>query len=229
MAVHVVEHEAVTTIRPAAAELWAHRVVDYHVSWTALVIGALTALSAMLAFGLVASAFGAHQAGADGDAINWTALGIGALGFAVFTAFFAYVIGGWVAGRLAGGGTQIGAAHGAMSWLVSVPLMLVLLAIGAGSSFGALTAGLGPRDRMASEPAARTEAEEAVQRGIETIANPTNQPNTPPIDPDAAAAARNAALTALALMILGITGSWLGGRMAGAQLESVLQREQPAS
>ena len=70
-------------------------------------------------------------------------MGLGALAFSVFSAFLAFVIGGWVTGKIAGIlRSEPGMLHGAISWLVSIPILVVLSGLGAGNLLGAWYAGL---------------------------------------------------------------------------------------
>lgn len=225
MAIHIEDREELEALEASAGEPWV-RGSDYPVSWPALIIGALSALCAMTVFGLIGGAFGAHQLGADGGPVDWKTLGVGALAFAVFTAFFSYAIGGWVAGKLSAGGRRRAAAHGAMAWVVSVPVMLALLSVGAGTSLGALTAGLAPAQDAPVVQEAANDAAATARQGINAAANPLEAPETPAPDPAAAAAARNAALTALTLLLLGLAGSWLAGGAAGVRGEAALENGQ---
>jgi hypothetical protein len=90
--------------------------------------------------------------------------------------------GGWVASKIAGlRRAEPAMLHGAVVWLVAVPLLLVLAALGAGWYSG-----------LAGTP-------------------PWVAPPSGPVDPDAALAARNSALGAITALLLGLTGSVIGG------------------
>jgi hypothetical protein len=79
---------------------------------------------------------------------------VGGLILAVFGAFIAFVVGGWVAGKIAGlQRSEPAMLHSAIAWLVAVPLLMVLATLGAGSFFAGWFGGLagmppGPRPRM---------------------------------------------------------------------------------
>ena len=72
------------------------------VHWSGIWVGALAALATALVFGLVGTAVGAHQVGPARAIVRLTDLGLGALIFGVLGAFFSFVVGGWVAARIAG-------------------------------------------------------------------------------------------------------------------------------
>ena len=71
------------------------------VSWSAIWVGALGATTATLIGGLLAVAFRAYDVH-PGNAVGPEDLGIGELIASVCIAFFACVIGGWAAARIAG-------------------------------------------------------------------------------------------------------------------------------
>jgi len=76
--------------------------VTWPVSWSAIWTGALAAFAGVLIFGLVGIAVGTHLLGAEHRVVDLKKIGMGALIFSVCAAFFAFVAGGWIAGRIAG-------------------------------------------------------------------------------------------------------------------------------
>jgi hypothetical protein len=182
------------------SETW----VPWPVSWSAIWVGALAAIALALLFGLVGIALGFHLLGPSGRIVDWHKFGIGALIFSVCGAFFSGVVGGWVAGKIAGIlRSEPAMLHGAIVWLVTVPLLLALAALGAGSYFGGWYGGLAGQAAWvtppsvpgpALEPAARVAAEQ-----------------------EAARVARNSALGAVTALLLGLVGSVLGGWMASGE------------
>jgi hypothetical protein len=81
--------------------------------------------------------------------------------------------------------------HGAIAWLVAVPLLVVLASMGAASYFGGWyggLAGLPPAQAFATAQA-----------------------------PEAALAARNAALAAVTVLLLGLMGGVVGGWMGSGE------------
>lgn len=182
------------------AETW----VPWPVSWSAIWVGALAAIALALLFGLVGIALGLHLLGPSGRIVDWHKFGIGALIFSVCGAFFSGGVGGWVAGKIAGIlRSEPAMLHGAIVWLVTVPLLLALAALGAGSYFGGWYGGLA---------------------GQAVWAPPPSVPS-PPLEPAARAAAeqeaarvtRNSALGAVTALLLGLVGSVLGGWMASGE------------
>jgi len=82
----------------AIHEVWHH----WPVNWTAVWVGSLAAMAAALVFGLIGLAVGAHLLGPDHRLVDLHKMGIGALIFSVCSAFFSFVLGGWLAGKVAG-------------------------------------------------------------------------------------------------------------------------------
>jgi hypothetical protein len=162
----------------------------WFVHWAAVWVGALTAVAMVLIVGLAGIALGAHQTGAR--IVKWSDVGLAALIFSVAGSFFSFVVGGWVAGKIAGvRRAETASLHGAIVWIVTVPLVLVLAALGAGSYFGGWYSGLVGTPSWVTSPAAA--------------------------DPNAAAVARNGALGALTVLLLGLMGSVLGGWLASGE------------
>ena len=154
------------------------------ISWSAVWIGVLTALAVGLVVGLAGVALGAHQEATAGD----NRMGFGELFFAVAGAFFSFVAGGWVAARIAGiWREETAALHGAIVWLLAVPLLLLLAGLGAGSFYGSWMGDLA---------------------GTPVWANPV------PVNP---IEVRNNALGAVTALLLGlmggVLGAWLGANM----------------
>jgi len=160
------------------------------VSWSAIWVGAFAALAVGLIFGLMGIALGAYQ---DAHIVNWHKFPVWALFLSVCGAFFSFVVGGWTAGKILGGGhAESAMLHGAIAWLVTVPMLLVLASFGAAGYFGVWYHGLAGTPAWVSPPVLA--------------------------DPQAAAIlARNGALGALAALLLGLVGSVVGGWMASGE------------
>jgi hypothetical protein len=168
------------------------------VAWSAIWVGALAALVAALLFGLIGISVGAHQLGQR--VTKWSELGLGTLLFSVGGAFFSFVIGGWIAARIAGlRKAENAALQGGIVWLVAVPLLLLLAAFGAASFFGGWYGGLAGTPLWASSTKVAA-------------------------DPNAAVIARNAALGSITALLLGLVGSVLGGWMASGEPMSFTYR-----
>lgn len=157
------------------------------VNWTAVFVGALTALAAALILGLIGTAIGAVtlQAGSAWDSV--TRRDVVA---AVVASFFAFAAGGWVAGKIAGARyAEPAMLHAAVSWLVALPLMVAMMGAGAGNAFGGWYGGLvSVAGRMAA--------------------------GLPPPSPESVRAGAAAALTAV---LLGLIGSVIGGWVASGE------------
>jgi hypothetical protein len=199
-------------------ETWAH----VHVNWTAVWIGALAAFCVALLFGLAAIAVGAYLLGPDHRVVDFHKMGIWALIFGVCGSFFAYIVGGWAAGKMAGIlHAEPAMLHGAFVWLVSVPLLVAAAGLGAGNFFGGWYAGLGGRPGWAAaesapftrpeHPAPNATAEEwtayrAQKAEYEEHVKQWNE-ETP-------RATRNSALGAITALLIGLVGSVIGGWLA---------------
>jgi hypothetical protein len=175
----------------SAAEYWP-------INWSSIWVGVLSAMAVALIFGLAAIAVGAHQIGPGGKAPTTGALAVAALIFSVFGAFISFVVGGWVAGKINGyRHAETDMLHGAIVWLVAVPILVALAALGAGNFFGAWFGGLA---------------------GTPVFVTPSSNVAA---DPNAAAAARNAALGAVTGLLIGLVGSVLGGWLASGERMSL--------
>jgi hypothetical protein len=158
--------------------------------WSAVWVGALTALAVGLIIGLIGYAIGAHQLTAPRTMTFRNARLLTTI-FSVGGAFFAFVAGGWVAARIVGvRRAEPAILHGVIAWLVTIPLMLALSAFGATAMFGGWYGGL--------------------------VAGPAWMA-IPPMTPELAAAVRNGAVAAVLAMLLGLIGSTLGGWMASGE------------
>ena len=125
------------------------------VSWSGVWVGALAALVVGLTIGLIGTAVGAHQV-SEGRTAR---LGVLGLIFSVAGAFFATAVGGWVAARVAGiRKSETAMLHGAIVFLVGVPIMLVLAGMGATGYLGSWYAGFGPTARTVSDAVAMRNA-----------------------------------------------------------------------
>ena len=168
-------------------------IAAWTVSWSGIWIGAFTSVVSVAILGFIGTAIGAHAASNAGRVTNFNGVGIGALAFAILAAFLAFVIGGWISARIAGWrDAPTAALHGAITWVVGMFLILGLAAFGAAFMSGWF-AGLAPA--------------------------PIGAPAAPgqPVDPNAALAARNAALAAATAMLTGLAGGVIGGWIASDQ------------
>jgi len=162
--------------------------IRWPVAWSAIWVGALTALAVGLIIGLLGFAFGANEVA---NTVDWEKLRLISAIFAVGGAFFAFVAGGWTAGRIAGiRRSEPAMLHGAIVWLVTLPLLLALAAVGIAGHWGGWYGGLGSMVPLT--------------------------PGAAP-DPDLAEATRNNALATAVALLLGLIGSVIGGWMASGE------------
>jgi hypothetical protein len=189
--VYIEEHNVVIAPGGLAVKAWP-------VYWSAIWVGALAALAVALIIGLIGAAIGAHQVGKK--VVDVHNLTLGGLIFSVAGAFFAFVVGGWAASSIAGlRRAEDAALHGVISWLVALPLFLILAAVGAGSFFGGWMGGL------AGTPVWATSS-------------------TVTADPNAAIIARNSALGAVTALLISLMGSLIGGWLASGEPMSLTYR-----
>ena len=208
------EHERAST--ESRHERWAH----CHVNWTAVWVGALSTFALVLVLGLIGVALGVHQFGPEHRWADLRKLGIAATVFGIFAAFLSAVAGGWIAGKIAGIlHSEPAMLHGAITWVVTVPLLLGASALGANGAFGGWYAGIG-RDYASAErmPFVRPEPPAAPATADELAAYRTAQTeyqhNVQQWREETPRATRNAALATVTALLLGLLGGVVGGWMA---------------
>jgi hypothetical protein len=161
--------------------------VVWPIAWSAVWVGALTALAVGLLIGLVGLAIGANEAS---EYVDWKKVHLIGLVFSVGGAFFAYVAGGWAAARIAGRvRSEPAILHGAIVWLVTIPMLLLLGALGGVGHVGGWYGGLS-----------------TIAAGSTSLS-----------DADMAEAVRNNALATAVALLLGLVGAVLGGWMASGE------------
>jgi hypothetical protein len=174
--------------RPAVATTRA----VWPINWNAVIIGAMAAIVAVVLFGLIGTAIGAQKTGVEGRITQWSGVGFFSLAFAVIASFFAFVIGGWIAGRISGvRRAEDAALQGAVTWLVAV-FILVALAAMSGAIINGWYTSLAPTPAVPAVPGQ-------------------------PADPALAIAVRNGALASAAALLIGLMGSVIGGWVASGE------------
>ncbi|MFT3879641.1 MAG: hypothetical protein QM703_08275 [Gemmatales bacterium] len=176
--------------------------VHWPVNWSAVIVGSLTILALILVFGLIGISVGAHLLGPSRVVLEWKTLAWLGLVFNVFGVFLAFVGGGWVASKIAGiRWSETAMMHGAIVWVVTIPLIVFLAAQGASSYMGGWLGGL-----AGNHPAWINNPDLSGSMPVSTDkAKTTNYQDTA-----AAKATRNAALGAVAALLLGLMGCALG-------------------
>ncbi len=189
----------------------------WRINWSAVWVGALTAFSLLVLFGLIGAAIGAHASATGSRLADLKQLSIWGAILAVCAAFFSSVVGGWAATKVSGiRHSEPAMLQGAITWLLLVPLLCLAAALGAGSMFGGWYGGLtGPPVAQLGSPAVAQPQASAGQ-----IIPPSATAPAPSMahvvardDVDAARAARNSALGAITALLLGLAGSVVGGWM----------------
>jgi len=166
-------------------DLW----IGWPVNWSGIWIGALAALAVGLLIGLIGVAVGAHE---TSRYVDWKKVRLIGIVFNVAGAFFAFVVGGWVAARIAGIlRSEPAMLHGAIVWLVTLPMLLTLAAFGAAANVGSWYGGLS---------------------GV-----PVWAAAVPPVDPELLRMIRNTAVATVVALLIGLMGSVIGGWMASGE------------
>lgn len=183
--------------------------VHWPVNWSAVIVGSLTTLALILIFGLIGIAMGAHLLGPSRAVLEWKTLAWLGLTFNVCGVFFAFVGGGWVASKIAGiRWSETAMIHGAIVWVVSIPLIVLLAGQGASSYMGGWLGGL-----AGNHPAWVTSPDTTMTFPVSTDKAKT----TTYADTAAAKETRNAALGAVAALLLGLMGCALGAWMGSGE------------
>jgi hypothetical protein len=168
-----------------------YEAVGWPVSWSAIWVGALAALALALMIGLLGISIGAYPVNMAAR-LSAHELHLPGLIFSVCGAFFSFVAGGWAAGKILGAHrSEPAMLHGALAWLVAVPLLVLMASLGAAGLYGAWYAGL--------------------------AGTPVWFAGAATVDPHAAQIARSAALGALSALLLGLVGAVIGAWMASGE------------
>lgn len=171
-----------TVDRPAHGTAW----TVWPINWTAVIAGALCAVVAATLLGLIGTAIGANATANSGRITTWSGVGFGALVYAVISSFFAFVIGGWVAGKVSGiRRAEDAALQAALAWVLATFLIVTLAAM-SGAVFNGWYASLAPSPAVPAVPGQ-------------------------PADPNLANAIRNGATAAAAAFLIGLIGAVIGG------------------
>jgi hypothetical protein len=219
---HEVQRERV--VSEAQYEQWVH----WPVNWSAVWVGALASVAAVVLFGLIGIAVGAQSVEATSRVVDLHKIGIGTLIFSICAAFFAFVIGGWCAGKVAGIlRAEPAMLHGAVAWLLATPALVTLAAFGAGSTIGAWHAALAtPNSASAAvlpfdRPETPDPGASAEERAVYRSEMATYRTRVAQWKEDTPRAVRNGALGAVTALLLGLVGSVLGGWLACGEPMSV--------
>lgn len=194
-------------------ERWAH----WPVNWTAVWVGALATVACLFLFGLIGIAIGANSVDAGDRLVNLKSMSVGTMALGIFGAFVASVVGGWVAAKIAGIlRAEPAMLHGAIVWIVAVPILLLLASQGAGQYFGAWNAGLITRAQAAAP------YQQPGLSGVGATSQEVSEYRAEQMQyrqdikqwrEDTPRAVRNSALCAITALLLGLMGSVIGGWM----------------
>jgi hypothetical protein len=210
------------TLDEGQYEAWKH----WPVNWSAVWVGALAAFCVMLIFGLCAIAVGVHLLAPEQRVVDLRKVSIWATVFNVFGAFFSFAIGAWAAGKIAGIlHSEPAILHGAIVWLVAVPLIVVTAGLGAANYFGGWYSGLAGTPAWATAPNAgpylrpETPGVNASAQDVAAFQSQMAEYNqkVKQWNEDAPKVARNSALGAVTALLVGLMGSVIGGWMAAGE------------
>jgi hypothetical protein len=207
-----------------ADEAAAHHFAYWPVCWSAIHIGGLASLAAIVVLGLIGVALGFHLVGVENRIVDLNKVRMATFAFSIFSAFLAFVLGGWVAGKVAGiYRSEPAMLHGAITWLLTVPVLIVLASLGAGSYFGGWYGGLSGSPSWAAhnapfdQPLPIDANASAEDRSQYAASRAEYQANVKKWRDESPAATRNAALGAVTALLLGLVGSVIGGWMASGE------------
>jgi len=191
------------------------------VRWPAVFAGLLTALTMLIALGVLGLAVGLTSVDA-GNAVAQRGvprgLGLGSGIWAGISALLAFLLGGWVAGRTAAVfGKGWGALNGMLVFLVAVPLTLFLATRGLGALLGGF-----------SQFATSLNVDPQQAQGAVGQAQQAAQQVTPEQAAQAATNARNAAWSTLLGLGLGTGAATLGG-LLGTRSHVTVDRAEVAN
>lgn len=214
-------------VAEAEYETWHH----WPIHWSGIWAGALAGFAAALIIGLIAVAVGAHLLQPEHRVVDLKRISLTTAAFSIFGSFLSLVIGGWVAGKIAGIlRAEPAMLHGAIVWLVTIPMFVIAAALGVGGYFGTWYAGLHPSANAAA-PFEKPDAVPATPgRQAENSASWSEyRQNVERWKEETPRATRNAALCAVTSLLLGLIGSVVGGWMAsGEPMTFSYYRNRPA-
>ena len=202
------------------------------VNWSAVWVGALAALATSLLVGFIAIAVGAHVVARDHRVVDLKTVSITTMIIGICGAFFAFVLGGWIAGKIAGIlRSEPAMLHGAIVWLIATPLIAAAASLGGSAFAGGWLAGLGtPAGSPAAVPFERPEPVAASATSQERVqyeaALAEYREKAAKWNAETPKAARNTALLAVTALLLGLMGSVIGGWMACGEPMTLTQRHR---
>jgi len=207
-----VDTKKAETLAESQYEKWNH----WPINWSAIWTGTLAAIVALLLFGLIGVAIGTRLVDPGERIVNLRKLYLGAVILSILGSFLSFLIGGWIAGKVAGIlRNEPGMLHGAIVWLTSVPLLVILTALGAGGSLGAWYAGLASPLGQATEAA--SSRPQPPGTGATAREQEDYQKELSQWQEDTWKVTRNTALFAVTALLLGLMGSVVGGLIASGE------------
>lgn len=230
---HVTGHASETWKDPLADDPRFDHWNEWPVFWSAIWVGALASVVGVILCGLLGIAFGAHQVGAENRVVDLRDIGFWPIFCGVLSAFFSGMLGGYITGEIAGiRRGETGSYHGAISWMVATPLVIILAALGAGSYLGGWYGGL------AGNPSWSGQSEAPFFRPDPPLANASREDvdsyllqekayreQVKKWREDTPFATRNAAILGASSLLIGLIGSVIGGFLAsGESLTHTMER-----
>lgn len=199
--------------------VWKH----WPINWSAIAVGVLTALALGVVFSLIGLALGAYHLSpdyrvVDVKKIHWATMVLGVCG-----AFFAFVVAGWAAGKIAGIlYSETAMLYGAIVWLAVIPLLALFSTLGVAGYAGSWYAGLNNATWAVQAPYVLDRPSLSLaptdnERARYDAAFAEYQRKVERWNAETPVATRNAALLALTALVVSLLGSVLGGWMASGE------------
>lgn len=202
-------------ISEAKYERWHY----WPVNWSAVSVGTLAVLVVSMFVALSAVALGAHQLTPDHRLVDIRKVAFSIMAIGIIGSFIAFVMGGWVAGKIAGIlHSEPAMLHGAIVWLFAVPLLALFSAAGAGGYSGSWYDGFTTRTLSPESPYTRPEALAATATEQQRAAYDADwaeyRRRVAAWNAETPRVTRNAALFAATSILVGLMGAVIGGWMA---------------
>ena len=209
-------------------ERWKH----WPVNWTAVIVGALAALAVSMIVALCGTALGAYHLMPEHRLVDLRKAGFWVMAVGVFGSFFAFVLGGWIAGKIAGIlHSEPAMLHGAIVWLTAVPMLALFTALGSSGYSGTWYGGLSNRD-FREVPIVRPEplppAASDLQRATFDADWAQYRRQVAAWNADTPRVVKTSALCAVSALLIGLLGSVIGGWMSSGEPMSVRYRRPVA-
>jgi hypothetical protein len=229
-------HDAVSVYETAGDESFVRRETPLRIAttvvtpvdrirWGPILAGLFASLTTLVVLGVLGLAVGLTSYDAGDPLSNF---GLGAGIWSAVSTILAFLVGGWLAARTAATqGRNSGVLHGAMVWVVAIPLVLYLLSSGlgallntAGNVAATAAAAVAPAAAAIAEDAATPAAQATVQdvgASVQATVSAVGEQVTPETVENATETASSAAWGTLIALLLGLGAAAFGGLLGARQ------------